>query len=169
MRSTYSEMNESSYVLETWWVGISEVRYQYYCGYFWLYDLAGTPFEDFVGTLFLKVWREFLLSLKRRVKCTKGGRSLPPSFGKRGLPPILKYRIYQPSFPSVFGMKIPRKYRRVHTKIPNRYNSSGLVFSCIVPPLSFGGNELTNFGTGPHNVNHGKSAMVQKISKKQQK
>jgi len=58
------------------------------------------------------------LSLKRRAKCTKGGRSLPPSFGKRGLPPILKYRIYQPSFPSVFGMKIPRKYQRVHTEIP---------------------------------------------------
>ena len=27
-------------------------------------DLAGTPFEDFAGTLFLKIWREFLLSLK---------------------------------------------------------------------------------------------------------
>jgi hypothetical protein len=28
------------------------------------FDLAGTPFEDFGGTLFLKIWREFLLSLK---------------------------------------------------------------------------------------------------------
>jgi hypothetical protein len=58
---------------------------------FFMYDLAGTPFEDFAGTLFLKIWREFL---KRRAKCTKGGRSPPPSFGKRGLLPILKYRKY---------------------------------------------------------------------------
>ena len=76
-------------------------RYRYNCGYFWLYDLVGTAFEDFAGTLFLKIWREFLLSLKRRAKCTKGGRSPPPSFGKRGLQPILKYQIYQPSFPLV--------------------------------------------------------------------
>jgi hypothetical protein len=53
----------------------------------------------------------------------KRGPKPPPSFGKRGLPPILKYRIYQPSFPSVFGMKITRKYRRVHTEIPNRYTN----------------------------------------------
>jgi hypothetical protein len=61
-----------------------------------MYDLAGTPFEDFAGTLFLNIWWEFLLSLKRRAKCTKGGRSPPPSFGKRGLPPILKYQKYWP-------------------------------------------------------------------------
>ena len=45
---------------------------------------GGNTFEDFAGTLFLKIWREFLLSLKRRAKCTKGGRSPPPSFGKGG-------------------------------------------------------------------------------------
>ncbi len=31
-------------------------------GIFLLYDLAGTPFEDFMGTLFLKIWRELLFS-----------------------------------------------------------------------------------------------------------
>jgi hypothetical protein len=60
--------------------------------------------------------------LKRGAKYKRGPKP-PPSFGKRGLPPILKYQIYQPSFPSVFGMKISRKYRRVHTEIPNRYTT----------------------------------------------
>ena len=32
---------------------------------FFMYDLAGTHFEDFAGTLFLKIWREFL---KRRAR-----------------------------------------------------------------------------------------------------
>jgi hypothetical protein len=32
-------------------------------GTFLLYDLAGTPFEDFAGTLFLKIWRELLFPL----------------------------------------------------------------------------------------------------------
>ncbi len=49
-------------------------------GIFLLYDLAGTPFEDFAGTLFLKIWRELIFSLKRRAKCTKGGQSPPPPF-----------------------------------------------------------------------------------------
>ena len=31
-------------------------------GIFLLYNLAGTPFEDCVGTLFLKNWRELLFS-----------------------------------------------------------------------------------------------------------
>jgi hypothetical protein len=74
-------------------IGITILPKSHYWVFF-MYDLAGTPFEDFAGTLFLKIWREFLLSLKRRAKCTKGGRSPPPSFGKRGLPPILKYQKY---------------------------------------------------------------------------
>ena len=45
---------------------------------------GGNTFEDFAGTLFLKIWREFLLSLKRRAKCTKGGQSPPLPLGKGG-------------------------------------------------------------------------------------
>ena len=73
-----------------WHVGILVFHFRITVGIFLLYDLVGTPFEDFAGTLFLKIWQEFLSSLKRSVKCTKGGRS-PPPFGKRGLPPIIKY------------------------------------------------------------------------------
>jgi hypothetical protein len=49
-----------------------------------MYDLAGTPFEDFAGTLFLKIWREFLLSLKRRASVQKGAEAAPFPLEKGG-------------------------------------------------------------------------------------
>ena len=51
-------------------------------GIFVLYVLAGTSFEDFAGTLFLK---NSLFFFKRRAKCTKRGPK-PPLLRKKGAP-----------------------------------------------------------------------------------
>ena len=87
---------------------------------------GGNTFWRFRGNSFFENLAGIPFVPQKEGEVYKRGPKPPPSFGKRGLPPILKYRIYQPSFPSVFGMKIPRKYRRVHTEIPNRYNSSNV-------------------------------------------
>jgi len=118
----------------------SVFRYRYYCGYFWLYDLAGTPFEDFAGTLFLKIWREFLFpskggqSVQKGAEAPplplgKGGPKPPPFLWEKGAPANFKIPNLPTEFPFgiVFGMKIPRKYQRVHTGIPNLYSSTSYI------------------------------------------
>jgi hypothetical protein len=45
---------------------------------------GGNTFEDFTGTLFLKIWREFLLSLKGGRSVQKGAEAPPLPLGKGG-------------------------------------------------------------------------------------
>ena len=97
-------------------------------GIFLLYNLAGRPFEDFSGTLYLKIWRELLFSSKEG-EVYKRGPKPPPFLWEKGAPANFKIPNLPTEFPFgiVFGMKIPRKYQRVHTEIPNLYNSTSYI------------------------------------------
>ena len=66
-------------------------------GIFLLYNLAGTPFEDFSGTLYLKIWRELLFSSKEG-EVYKRGPKPPPLFWEKGAPANLKI----PNLPTEF-------------------------------------------------------------------
>jgi hypothetical protein len=56
--------------------------------------LAGTPFEDFAGTLFFENLAGIPFVPQKEGEVYKRGPKPPPSFGKRGLPQILKYQKY---------------------------------------------------------------------------
>jgi len=57
-RNTESVYNSSKYQPKL--PSVRHIHFGITVGIFLLYDLAGTPFEDFAGTLFLKIWRELL-------------------------------------------------------------------------------------------------------------
>jgi hypothetical protein len=59
-----------------------------------MYDLAGTPFKDIAGNSFFENLAGIPFVPQKEGEVCKRGPKPPPSFGKRGLQPILKYRKY---------------------------------------------------------------------------
>jgi hypothetical protein len=72
---------------------------------------GGNTFEDFAGTLFLKIWREFLLSLKGGQSVQKGAEA-PPFLWEKGAPANFKIPKILTKFSFGIGMvnteKIPK-------------------------------------------------------------
>jgi hypothetical protein len=119
-------------------------------GIFLLYDLAVTPFEDFAGTLFLKIWHELLYFLKRRAKCTKGGRSPPPFLWEKGAPVNFKIPILPTEFP--FGIR----YENTEKILKGSYRNTESVYNSSKVALVPFGEFLwpSSHVTGPRFVNN---------------
>ena len=83
-----------------------------FCGNSFFENLAGVPFVP-----------------QKEGEVYKRGPKPPPFLWEKGAPANFKIPNLPTEFPFgiVFGMKIPRKYQRVHTEIPNLYNSTSYI------------------------------------------